>query len=420
MPEFKQISIDLLDSNPWQVRKDLDDDEGLIASIKDSPLKVRNAPLVRPDKTRFQIASGHRRVNAAKKAGEKTIWCKVEKISDLDMKIEVVVENLHRKSLSTVETYNGLEQVRKTLGLEKDFFSELHRKTGLSDEWIRALYDSYRDIIPNVNIQRVGDVEKYEPTVAVVRATSGLSKPDRIKLVERATEKGWGDRNVTAVKLAIKDNTSEKIRTKLIDSDMDVESTVNIAKAIKPLDENVSIKILDINKNTTTEQRIKVAESIQPLTKDAQIKVLESKLPATVMAELSKLKVPETIELVAKEIRVRHLNEDDAIATINRVILNAEPQFTKVKDSTNALLEKIENLSWAFAGFGINEYMILTDNNTTQVNWIKAQDMLLRLELSIKAFRTKAFLKDTKDPLTPDERKRFEELREQKRLIKVQ
>ena len=67
---------------------------------------------------------------------------------------------------------------------------------------------------------------------------------------------------------------------------------------------------------------------------------------------------------------------------------------------------------------GINEYMILTDNNTSQIRWNRIQDKLLRMELSIKAFRTKAFLKDTIDPLRPDERKRFEELRQQKRLGK--
>ena len=386
MPEFKQINIDLLDPNPWQIRQNLDDDEGLVTSIKDSPLKVRNPPLVRPNKTRFQIASGHRRVNAAKKAGEKTIWCKVVELSDTDMKREVLVENAHRKDLTTDELFNGFEQYRKALGLETDFYSELHRQTGIAHTWIERIYDA-KNIQSKLNISVRKDVEESESKISVsmISETQGLQEKDRIALVEKAVDKGWEYRNVREVKAAVKD-APEKVRVKLIGSDMDAQSTVKIAQAIKPLDESVSIKVLDLNKNTTTEQRVKVAESIKPLTKDAQIKVLESKLSAPVMAELSKLKTPETIESVANQIHVRRINDDEAIKLINRVAFNVQPQVTTVLNEYDETINEINNTLTKVKSWGINQYGILGSKG-----WTEAENKFTEIEQHMKWLKRKGW-----------------------------
>lgn len=355
MPEFKQLDIGLLDPNPWQVRQELDIDEGFVASIKESPLKVRNPPLVRPFKNRYQIGSGHRRVQGAKDAGEKTIWCKVEALSDLQMMQEVITENKHRKNLSTNELYQALKQYKDAI--KTDNLTELARQTSTDDQWVREVFDAIENIQPKLNRVHGLNNTKLKPSVSMIADTKPLGNDDiRVKLIDKAVDKQWDYHGVKDVTVAIKDK-SDKIRIKLIDNNMDSKDTVKVAESIKTLDENISLKILD--GKSTPEQKVKIAESLKNITKESQIKVVESKLTPPVMAELSRLKVPETIESVAKQIRVMRYNDEDAIKQIDRVAFGIQPQTTVVVNEIEGFKKEVSDTLQRVKGWGFNQYGML-------------------------------------------------------------
>jgi ParB family chromosome partitioning protein len=175
------------------IESDLD---SLVMSIESSSLTVRSPPLVRFVNGRYQIVSGHRRVAAARKAGLKMIWCRVEELSDEDVMREIVVENANRVDLDWKELYEGLDQYRRKLGLESDFYSELSRRTGLSDSWIGEVFDAH-NIREKLNIPALGG---KEPSVDVIEATRGLEEEERVKLVEKAVIGDWRPSKVREIK----------------------------------------------------------------------------------------------------------------------------------------------------------------------------------------------------------------------------
>lgn len=336
MTEFKDIPLKLLDNNPWQVRKEINHDEGLVESIKNDPLHVRNPPMVRPWNGRYQIVSGHRRVAAARKAGMTSVWCKIEKLTDLDMQKEVLVENLHREDLTTNEQFNALEQLRKTLGLEKNFQSELHRLTGLSPSWITDLYDTYGDILPKLNISRAKSSDKSEaklpePTVSVIRATRGLSDSDRVKLIEKAQEKRWDSRDVSDVKKAV-DQLSPEVRKVILDK--------------------------------------------------------KSHIPAEAIKELPTIKDADVQQQVLGRIESQSLNEEAAVRTIQRVAEGTQPQPITMKNEAREVMEDFEKTLLHIKGWGYNQYMIIGD-----AQWNQVENIFTQISLYLQSLKNKQFLK---------------------------
>lgn len=339
---------------------DKDDLEGLTASINEDYLGVRNAPLVRPYGDRYQIASGHRRVNAAKQARLLDIWCRIEELSDTDMMREGLVENAHRKNLKPEETFNGLERYRKALGLKTDFYNELSRRTGLTLTGIYQLYDAYRDIIPEVKISDVKslDMEPSKPTVGVVAATQGMEKKeDRVKMVEVATQKEWGHLKTREVVQATK-NLPQKTRNTIIESKMSPKEMVSVAEAVSKLPDK------------------------------EQEKILESNMAPKTMVEVAKLK-PEIIPEVIDEIQSKRLNEEDSIRTIHQIETQTYPQEIKVINEAKDVMEDIEKTTMRIVNtWGINQYGILGETG-----WVQAENLFTKIELHMKWLKNKGWAK---------------------------
>ena len=130
----EEIPIELLTSNPYQVRIDYDEAEmdKLQNSIRSlgilSPIIARRDP---SDPVKLQIAAGHRRCLAARNVGLETVPVIVRNLSDEQM-IEInLVENLERSNLNPIEEalgYNYLMErmrssfkVAKTVGKEPSY-----------------------------------------------------------------------------------------------------------------------------------------------------------------------------------------------------------------------------------------------------------------------------------------------------------
>jgi ParB family transcriptional regulator, chromosome partitioning protein len=98
-----ELSIYEIDRNPYQPRKDLDEEElnQLAESIKEhgllQPIVVRRVD------DRYQIIAGERRLRAATKAGMEHVAAQVRDVDDRQMAELAIVENLQRKDLGPLE-----------------------------------------------------------------------------------------------------------------------------------------------------------------------------------------------------------------------------------------------------------------------------------------------------------------------------
>lgn len=136
--ELKRISINLIDPNPRNARKDLDDLAGLAGSITLSELV--QPIVVRPMKTgRYELVSGERRWTAAKQAGRTTIEAIVRNLSDQEAMIHSLLENLHRKNLNPIEKARGLEALCDTGKNQREVAEQLGHTVGWVSNVIRLL-----------------------------------------------------------------------------------------------------------------------------------------------------------------------------------------------------------------------------------------------------------------------------------------
>jgi ParB family transcriptional regulator, chromosome partitioning protein len=132
-----EIPIDHIEVNPWQPRQDFDENalEELSESIKIYGL-IQPITLRRLNACQFQLISGERRLQAAKRAGNTTIPAYIRVANDQEMLEMALVENLLREDLNAIEvaiTYQRL----------KDEF-------GLTDEELGKRVDKNRSTVTNM------------------------------------------------------------------------------------------------------------------------------------------------------------------------------------------------------------------------------------------------------------------------------
>lgn len=238
---YEEIPIEKIQPNPFQTRKIFDSEvmTGIATSAMDN-LGIRNAPIVRPHPNgngMFQLASGEGRLKAWKTLGKTSLMCRVENLTDSQMKKEVLVENVNRSDLSEEERFQALEayrldpdtddpEIRKKLrNKERGWIVALSRETGVADGLIRLAYDvkQIRDLLFQMHAE-----SDEEPTQFLIQRTQGLPDEERVKLVQKAVERGWGTNTVHNVKTALKEMEPE-VRELILDKSIKLPQNVIVA-----------------------------------------------------------------------------------------------------------------------------------------------------------------------------------------------
>lgn len=141
-----EIPIESIEVNPFQPRKDFDENaiEELSSSIKNygiiQPITVRKI-----DNNKYQIISGERRVRAAQKAGLVTIPAYIRDVNDEEILQMALIENIHRKDLNPIEialSYQRLiteckytqEELSKVIGKDRSTIANFLRLLKLPPE----------------------------------------------------------------------------------------------------------------------------------------------------------------------------------------------------------------------------------------------------------------------------------------------
>jgi len=117
----REIPVDLIDSNPYQTRRRIDDEalHELSESIRVSG--VVQPIVVRPEAGgRFQLVAGERRWLACKLADKSTIPAIVREISNEQAMEITIIENLQREDLNPVEQARAFERLSREFGLTQE------------------------------------------------------------------------------------------------------------------------------------------------------------------------------------------------------------------------------------------------------------------------------------------------------------
>ena len=104
MEEFKIVQIKDIQKNPYQPRKEFSEEkiQELAQSIKENgliqPIIVRKSPVLG-----YEILAGERRYRASIAAGLSEIPVIIKQLSDQDMMLHSIIENLQRENLNPIE-----------------------------------------------------------------------------------------------------------------------------------------------------------------------------------------------------------------------------------------------------------------------------------------------------------------------------
>ena len=197
------ISITDIQKNPYQPRKEFDGEklDELAQSIKENgviqPIIVRQSPVIG-----YEILAGERRYRASLLAGLTSIPAVVKQLSDQEMIVQSIIENLQRENLNPIEEARAYESL-----VEKGFtHAEIADKMGKSRPYIS---NSIR--LLSLPEQILSEVENGKLSQAHARSLVGLTKEQQDYFFQRIVEE---DISVRKLEALLTEKKQKKIQKK--------------------------------------------------------------------------------------------------------------------------------------------------------------------------------------------------------------
>ncbi len=123
--EYSLIALDRLDPNPYQPRRIFPKEELESLATSIAEIGLLEPILVRKIDNRYQIAAGERRWRAHKLLNKHTIEVIVTSITDSDMAVFALAENIDREDLSDYEIGLALRQIENIFPTKKKLAESL-------------------------------------------------------------------------------------------------------------------------------------------------------------------------------------------------------------------------------------------------------------------------------------------------------
>ena len=227
------ISITDIQKNPYQPRKEFDGEKlhELAQSIKENgviqPIIVRQSPVIG-----YEILAGERRYRASLLAGLRSIPAVVKQLSDQEMMIQSIIENLQRENLNPIEEAHAYESL-----VEKGFtHAEIADKMGKSRPYIS---NSIRLLsLPDAILS---EVENGKLSQAHARSLVGLNKEQQDYFFQRIIEEDISVRKLEAL-------LTEKKQKKLQKNDYFIQNEEEQLKKLLGLDVEIKLSKKDSGK----------------------------------------------------------------------------------------------------------------------------------------------------------------------------
>ncbi|WP_050216159.1 ParB/RepB/Spo0J family partition protein [Streptococcus pneumoniae] len=233
MEKFEMISITDIQKNPYQPRKEFDREklDELAQSIKENgviqPIIVRQSPVIG-----YEILAGERRYRASLLAGLRSIPAVVKQLSDQEMMVQSIIENLQRENLNPIEEARAYESL-----VEKGFtHAEIADKMGKSRPYIS---NSIR--LLSLPEQILSEVENGKLSQAHARSLVGLNKEQQDYFFQRIIEEDISVRKLEAL-------LTEKKQKKLQKNDHFIQNEEEQLKKLLGLDVEIKLSKKDNGK----------------------------------------------------------------------------------------------------------------------------------------------------------------------------
>jgi ParB family chromosome partitioning protein len=168
-----ELSIDLIDRNPFQTRSQFDEAalQELATSI--AATGVVQPILVRPIADgRYQLIAGERRLMASRKAGKPTIPAVVRPASDEQAMEMTIIENLQRADLNPMEQARAFDRLGREFQMTQE---QMAKRTGKD----RASVANFLRLL-RLPTEIQGKVEAGQLSFGHARTLLALESPDSI------------------------------------------------------------------------------------------------------------------------------------------------------------------------------------------------------------------------------------------------
>ena len=235
MEEFKIVQIKDIQKNPYQPRKEFSEEkiQELAQSIKENgliqPIIVRKSPVLG-----YEILAGERRYRASIAAGLSEVPVIVKQLSDQDMMLHSIIENLQRENLNPIEEAKAYQSL-----IDKGFtHTEIAEKMGKSRPYITNLVR-----LLGLPKHILTEVESGKLSQAHARLLIQLSSDKQDKLLNRIQTENLSVRQVEQIL-----QKTKKISKK--EKDHFVKEEEQTLKKILGLDVHIKLQKKDSGKIT--------------------------------------------------------------------------------------------------------------------------------------------------------------------------
>ena len=202
--QIVEINLSELRANPYQPRKNFDEEalNELALSIKEHG--VFQPIIVKKSIKGYEIIAGERRFRASKLAGMQTIPAIVKDFSDEEMMQIALLENLQRENLTSIEEAKAYKSIIESMNITQD---ELAKKVGKSRSHITNILGLLK--LP----ASVQDMVLYNKlSMGHARVLSKLDDPKTIEdLAQRVITE---DLSVRKLESIVYDNEEKEVKTK--------------------------------------------------------------------------------------------------------------------------------------------------------------------------------------------------------------
>ena len=236
MEKLKLIRISDIQKNPYQPRKEFSKEkiQELAQSIKENgliqPIIVRQSPVIG-----YEILAGERRYRASIEAGLSEVPVIIKKLSDQEMMVHSIIENLQREDLNPIEEAKAYQSL-----IDKGYtHADIAEKMGKSRPYITNLVRLLT--LPDFILT---EVEAGKLSQAHARLLIQLSTDEQKKLLYRIQTE---DLSVRQVEYLLKE---EKNKKKIKEKDHFIKEEEENLKKLLGLDVQIRLQKKEAGKIT--------------------------------------------------------------------------------------------------------------------------------------------------------------------------
>lgn len=232
---INEISIDLIEANPNQPRREFDDE-----ALQELAHSIREIGIIQPITLRqiadnkFQIIAGERRWRASQLVGLKAIPAYIRTIKDENVMELALVENIQREDLNAIEIALAYEHLLSGTGMTQEKVSE---RVGKS----RTAITNYLRLL-KLPAQVQMALQKKEIDMGHARALLAIDSPSlQIKLFKEIQKHGYSVRKVEELAQQLKNGEDIDLGKKKIAAKNQIPEEFNVLK--KQLSDFLSTKV---------------------------------------------------------------------------------------------------------------------------------------------------------------------------------